>query len=284
MTAPRALVGPVLAQANPQGADGPLIGQPLAATARFVMPTDRAVGPVAEARDEHDRARVRVVASAGGGADVWITGDIGRFWDEGNDVETMRAQIGATTGPLTVHLNSGGGSAFDGIAMYNVLKSHPGGVHVHIEGLAASAASAIAMAGTTRTMHPGSQLMIHNAMSGAFGNAADLRAAADTLDQVSDGLADIYAEATGIDRSTWRQAMDAETWYTPEQAVAAGLATGIARARTGADPDDDQDAPDTTADAGATMPLVAWAPWGPAPATAPTTAGWLAALTTTQEA
>ena len=284
MTTPRGLTGPTLAQANPQGADGPLIGQPLAATARFVMPTDRAVGPVAEARTDHDPARVRVVASAAGGADVWITGDIGRFWDEGNDVETMRAQIGATTGPLTVHLNSGGGSAFDGIAMYNVLKAHPGGVHVHVEGLAASAASVIAMAGVTRTMHPGSQLMIHNAMSGAFGNAADLRAAADTLEQVSDGLADIYAEATGVPAATWRTAMDAETWSSPEAAVEAGLATGVARPRAADAPATDDD--DT---ASATMPLVAWAPWGqtpqgPAPATATTTAGWLAALTTTQEA
>lgn len=267
----RGVVGPVLAS-NPQGADGPLIGQPV-----WWMPSDRVI-TAREGRTPAP-ARVRVEASAGGGADVWISGDIGNFWGDGNDASTVRAQIGEHKGPLTVHLNSGGGSAFDGVEMYNALKGHPGGVHVHVEGLAASAASVIAMAGTTRTMHTGAQMMIHDAACGSYGNAADLRDAADVLERVSAGLADIYAEATGQPAEHWREMMRAETWYDADEAVAAGLATGVHR------PAAKEPAQAPAADAwGGTMPLVAWTRTTPAPPpsgapTRPAATTWLDRLT-----
>lgn len=133
---------------------------------------------------------------------------------------------------ITLRLNSPGGDAWDGIAIYNALKDHPAGVHVVVDGLAASAASFIAQSGDRITMNRGAQMMIHDAAGLAVGNARDMRDMAEVLDRVSDSIASIYADRSGRPISEFRTAMSRDTWYTAQEAVDAGLADEVA-----ADPD-----------------------------------------------
>ncbi|MEV0197364.1 head maturation protease, ClpP-related [Nonomuraea sp. NPDC050691] len=143
--------------------------------------------------------------------------------------------------------DSPGGEVFDGIAIANLLRSHPAKVTTWVDGLAASIASVIALAGDWVIMQPHSQMMIHNPWATCIGDAADMRDAAERLDRQSDNLAAVYAERTGGDMKHRRELMQAETWFTAAEAVAAGLADEVAEHST---PDDTtQDAPDDNAKA-----------------------------------
>lgn len=146
---------------------------------------------------------------------------------------------------LTVRLNSPGGSYFEGVAIYNALARHPATVTVHVDALAASAASVIAMAGDRVVMGQGSQIMIHEAATIALGRADDMRACAVMLDQTNDDIAGFYAARTGGDVAMWREAVRQETWYTAAQAVAAGLADEVATppVRSAPPPADGAEAP-----------------------------------------
>lgn len=159
-------------------------------------------------------------------ADVFIYDEIGEsFWGGGVSAQTMATELAALdVDELNVYINSPGGAAWDGIAIMNAIRRHRAHVTVHVDGLAASAASVIAMAGDTVVMNRGSQLMIHDASGGAYGDAELMDEVAAILHKLSDSIADVYAGRTGTDRATWRAAMQAETWYTAEEAVAAGLA------------------------------------------------------------
>ena len=128
---------------------------------------------------------------------------------------------------LHIHINSPGGEVDDGIAIYNAIRRHPANVTVHIDGLAASAASFIAMAGDTVLVSRNAQVMIHDALTFAFGNEAELRKSADLLGRYSDNIADIYAQQAGGTVESWREVMRAETWYTGVEAVEAGLADAV---------------------------------------------------------
>lgn len=130
--------------------------------------------------------------------------------------------IGA--GPVTVNINSPGGDMFEGFAIYNLLREHPGEVTVKVLGLAASAASVIAMAGDTVQMSRASFLMIHNSWVIAAGNRNDLREIADFLEPFDRAMADIYAARTGIDADTIGEMLDAETWLGGSDAIAQGFA------------------------------------------------------------
>lgn len=132
---------------------------------------------------------------------------------------------------IDLHLNSPGGDVFDGITIYNALVNHPAAVTVHVDGLAASAASFIAQAGDRVVMGRGAMMMIHDAAGFALGNAGDMRSMADLLDKVSDTIAGIYAARSGIDAATWRKRMLAESWYRDTEAVEAGLADESADTR-----------------------------------------------------
>lgn len=121
-------------------------------------------------------------------------------------------------------INSPGGAAWDGVTIMNALRRHPARVEVTVDGLAASAASVIAMAGDHITMNRGSELMLHDAWGYAMGNAGDMRDTAAVLDKLSDSLADTYAARAGGGREKWRAVMQEETWFTAEEAVTAGLA------------------------------------------------------------
>lgn len=152
----------------------------------------------------------------------------GGGWFGGISAQDVVDQLRDISGDVDVHINSGGGDVFDGIAIYNALASHSKGtVTTVVDGIAASIASIIAQAGQSRVIAPGAMMMIHDALSMCIGNAGDMRETADLLDQVSDNLASIYA-ARGGTQADWRDAMQAETWYTAKDAVDKGLADKLA--------------------------------------------------------
>lgn len=148
------------------------------------------------------------------------------FFGEGLTGETVIQALDSLGGKRAiVRINSPGGSVFDGIAIYNALKRHPGGVDVVIDSLAASIASVIALAGETRTSAKGSMWMIHRAMTFAFGNQEDINKALAMLVTGDKTLVGIYADAMKKTPAEIEALMSAETWFTAEEAVGIGLAT-----------------------------------------------------------
>ena len=128
---------------------------------------------------------------------------------------------------IELHVNSPGGEVFDGLAILNQLRQHPATVNVVVDGLAASVASVIAMAGDRVEMAPNSQMMVHDASGLVIGNAKDMADFAATLDKISQNIASVYADRTGGSADDWRTVMQAETWYTADEAVEAGLADRV---------------------------------------------------------
>jgi ATP-dependent Clp endopeptidase proteolytic subunit ClpP len=158
-------------------------------------------------------------------AELYIYDEIG-YW--GVTASDLIADLQKLDGKdLTVHVNSPGGEVFDGLAIYQALKSYGGDVTVIVDALAASAASFIAQAGDKVIMAPKATMMIHDGHSLAIGNAKDLRDTADLLDKASDNIASIYADRSGQPLEFWRDQMKAETWYTAQEAVDAGLADEV---------------------------------------------------------
>lgn len=151
-------------------------------------------------------------------------------WDDEVGAKQFRQELDAAgfVSRINVRINSGGGDAFAGIAIHGMLKAHPAEVVVTVEGLAASAASLIAMAGDRVIMARGSMLMIHNPAALAMGEAEDLRKTADVLDKLRDGLIPIYQAKTGKTAEELTALLDAETWLTAEEAVAQGFADEVA--------------------------------------------------------
>lgn len=147
--------------------------------------------------------------------------------------DVVRELMSIDTEQINVRINSPGGDVFDGIAIANALRSHSAKITVTIDSLCASIATAIAMAGETVTMMPGSQMMIHNASGMAMGQAADMRKLADVLDFQSKNIATQYARRAGGTVDEWQAAMDAETWLSDDEAVAAGLADSVAVVKQG---------------------------------------------------
>jgi ATP-dependent Clp protease, protease subunit len=123
-----------------------------------------------------------------------------------------------------VDLNSPGGDFFEGVAIYNALRAHPKKVTVRVLGLAASAASVIAMAGDEIQIGKAGFLMVHNAWVVAIGNRHDLAEAAKTMEPFDDAMATLYAERAKVKKSKAAEWMDNETWFNGEQAVSEGLA------------------------------------------------------------
>lgn len=126
-------------------------------------------------------------------------------------------------GELKVYINSPGGDAFAGIAIYNILKRHAAKKTVHVDGLAASAASVIAMAADVLIIPRSATLMIHNAWTCACGGSEDLRAMADELDRINSQMSEIYAERSGMAQEDVAALMQAETWMSGTEALEKGL-------------------------------------------------------------
>lgn len=160
-------------------------------------------------------------------ADVYIY-DVIDSWHGVSANEFVQTISGLDVDQLNVYINSPGGSVWDGLAMLNALRRHEANVTVYVDGIAASAASFIAMAGNEIVMGPNSELMIHDAWGLCVGNAADMDEVRQRLDKISDNLAAVYASRAGGDPKDWRALMLAETWYSAEEAVTAGLADRVA--------------------------------------------------------
>lgn len=146
-------------------------------------------------------------------------GDV--YWDPGftaRDVIEALANVGRQT-DVKVRINSGGGIALEGVAIYNALAAHGGKVTCEIEGIAASAASIIAMAGDETVMRAGAIMMIHDPAMITFGDADDHEKSKGILDKLGDQMAGIYADKTGSDAEAVRDLMREETWMTADEAV-----------------------------------------------------------------
>ena len=137
------------------------------------------------------------------------------------DLQAIKAKA------IDLRLNTPGGEVFDGLAIYGALCRHAATVTVHVDGLAASIASVIAMAGDRILVDRYAQMMIHEAHTFAGGDAGALHAMGDLLDEYSGNIADIYAQRAGGTVAGWRERMRAETWYSADEAVAAGLADEV---------------------------------------------------------
>lgn len=162
-------------------------------------------------------------------ADVYIYGVIGGgFWSDGvsaNEFVQELAQLDVEQ--INLFVNSPGGSVSDGIAMRNALKRHSARVVATVDALAASAASFLLTGADEVVMGQNTELMIHDALRITLGNAEDHRGGANDLDRVSDNIASMYASRAGGDAADWRALMIAETWYTAQEAVDAGLADRV---------------------------------------------------------
>lgn len=159
------------------------------------------------------------------------------FWEPENAItaKSVMARLSEISGDVTVRISSGGGDVYEGIDIMNALKGHDGEVTVIVESLAASAASFIAVGGADKVlMRDSSEMMIHRAWTFADGNADDVRKTLDDLERQDNKLAAIYAGKAGGELQDWLDAMSAETWYTAEEAVAAGLADGIVAEKSSA--------------------------------------------------
>jgi ATP-dependent protease ClpP protease subunit len=186
-------------------------------------------------RREHQRLIPKALASAGkagswyeikatadNGAEVFIYDEIGGWGILAADFVRDLQAIDADT--VTVRISSPGGSVFEALAMYASLKNLEAKVVCVIDGLCASAATVVAMAGDEITTAPGSMWMVHDALGQVYGNAADMQQMADLLGKTSQNIAELYAARAGGTADEWRTTMQAETWYTADEAVAAGLA------------------------------------------------------------
>jgi ATP-dependent protease ClpP protease subunit len=158
-------------------------------------------------------------------AEVMIYDEIGAWGITAGDFTKELRALKAST--ITLRINSPGGDVFDGVAIYNAISRHPATVNGYVDGIAASAASFIAMASDTLMMAPHSQMMIHEAHGLVIGPADDMRKMADILDKSSDNIAGIYAEKAGGTIEDWRARMREETWLSDHEAVEMGLADGI---------------------------------------------------------
>lgn len=179
--------------------------------------------------DAMEKWQPTVRAADASDASISILETIGADWD-GTGVTAKR--IGAALRAIgnrdvRVDINSPGGDFFEGVAIYNQLRAHPAKVTVNVMGLAASAASVIAMAGDEIYMGDGAFLMIHNAWAVAIGNRHDLTDAAAMLEPFDAAMAQVYAARAGIDTDAAAALMDAETWLGAQQAVDDGFADGL---------------------------------------------------------
>lgn len=129
---------------------------------------------------------------------------------------------------IRVRINSPGGEVWEGMAILNMLRAHPAKIVAVVDGLAASAASVVAVGCDETVMSPGTQMMVHDASGFAYGNAATMLKAARWLNSTSDSIASVYAEAAGGTDESWRAVMQEETWYTAKEAVEANLADRVA--------------------------------------------------------
>ncbi|AGU73010.1 edopeptidase clp [Streptococcus constellatus subsp. pharyngis C1050] len=149
------------------------------------------------------------------------------WFDDDVTPQIFKDELNKGNGNITVWINSPGGDCVAAAQIYNMLIDYKGDVTVKIDGIAASAASVIAMAGTKVLMSPVSMLMIHNPMTIAFGNKGEMEKAIDMLDEVKESIINAYEIKTGLSRAKLSHLMDSETWMDANKAVELGFADDI---------------------------------------------------------
>ena len=149
------------------------------------------------------------------------------WYDDDVTPQIFKDELMSGSGNITVWINSPGGDCVAAAQIYNMLMEYPGNVTVKIDGIAASAASVIAMAGTRVCVSPVSMLMIHNPMTFAFGNTAEMQKAIDMLGEVKESIINAYEIKTGMSRAKLSRLMDAETWMNANKAVELGFADEV---------------------------------------------------------
>lgn len=158
--------------------------------------------------------------------EITIYGIIGdSWWEDSVSAGDIDNALKGISGDIIINLNSPGGDAFDGIAIYNRLKKHNGKVTINVDGWACSAASVIAMAADELVMGLGSMFMIHEASTVVWGTKRDMRKEADVLEKLEDGIIDIYMTKASVNREEIRSMVDDETWFSAQEAVEMGFAT-----------------------------------------------------------
>ena len=149
------------------------------------------------------------------------------WFDDDVTPQIFKDELNSGSGDITVWINSPGGDCIAAAQIYNMLMDYKGNVTVKVDGIAASAASVIAMAGTKVLVSPVSMLMIHNPMTVAFGNSAEMQKAIDMLDGVKDSILNAYEIKTGLSRTKLSHLMDEETWMDANKAIELGFADEI---------------------------------------------------------
>ena len=149
------------------------------------------------------------------------------WFDDDVTPALFKDELNAGTGDITLWINSPGGDCVAAAQIFNMLSEYPGKVTVKIDGLAASAASVIAMAGTEVWMSPVSMMMIHNPATVAWGDHSEMKKAMELLDAVKESIINAYVRKTGQSRAKLSHLMDAETWMDANKAVELGFADDI---------------------------------------------------------
>lgn len=176
------------------------------------------------------QGQYRMLNKSNDRGEIWLYGPIGMdMWSDGVTAKQFAGDLKALgkVQHIDLRINSDGGAVTDARAMYNLLVEHPAEVTVHIDGIAASAASFLAMAGRTIEISEGGFVMIHEARSLEYGTAADMHRMGTVLEQVNQTIIDTYVARTGADAKKVRKWMNDETWFTGKEAVAAGFADKI---------------------------------------------------------
>ena len=160
---------------------------------------------------------------------LFLNGEISDETWFGDEVtpKLFKSELESGDGDITVWINSLGGDVFAAAQIYNMLMDYPHNVTVKIDGLAASAASVIAMAGTEVLMSPVAMMMIHNPATVAIGDAGEMKKAIDMLAEVKESIMNAYEIKTGLSRPRISHLMDAESWFNATKAVELGFADGI---------------------------------------------------------
>lgn len=185
--------------------------------------------PHLQARSNRTESWFRMKAQTGENADIYIYDEIGFYGVTAKQFVSDLQALGEVK-HINLHINSPGGSIFEGIAIFNALKYHPASITVHIDGVAASMASVIAMVGNTVIMPANSFMMIHKPWVVAGGDADDMRDYADLLDQTEAVLIPAYTSKTGLDPEVIAGMLKEETWMDGAQCVALGFADQLVSA------------------------------------------------------
>ena len=149
------------------------------------------------------------------------------WFDDEITPAAFKAELTSGSGPITVWINSPGGDCVAAAQIYNMLMDYPADVTVRIDGIAASAASVIAMAGTKVQMSPVSVMMIHNPLTVAMGDSDEMRRAIQLLDEVKESIINAYEIKTGLSRAKLSHLMDGETWMNAKKALELGFCDEI---------------------------------------------------------